>query len=168
MHGIGNVSDATLIRTWVRDSPKRSKWGRPDCVHKGYAPEGWKYLGSGSFRSVWLSPEGVAYKVLHTPEDYDNQQRGELDCLARAWEIELPARCRVPKYQPYVFEGEIITAVERINGKTLDDSYGEDDYDEFATIKSIASRRLGLQDMHGDNCMVDENTRELVLVDLGY
>lgn len=168
MHGIGNISDASLIRNWVRSSPKKNNWSRPDCVYQSHAPEGWEYLGSGSFRSVWLSPEGVAYKVLHSEGDYDNQQQGELDRLASAWNTELPDRCRVPKFQSYTLDGEIITAVERINGRVLEDLYGDVDYDEYVTIKSIASRKLGLYDTHNENCMVDEDTKELVLVDLGY
>ncbi|AXH68942.1 hypothetical protein SEA_SPARKLEGODDESS_263 [Streptomyces phage SparkleGoddess] len=70
---IGNASDARLIRDYVatraivQDEYERYGYGafigpvRPRMT----TPEGWRKIGGGSFRSAWLSPEGVVYKVQH-------------------------------------------------------------------------------------------------------
>ena len=62
---VGNARDAEFIHEWVRSH--MSDWCRPSDDAQENPPEGWEYLGSGSFRSVWRSPDGVAYKVQHRP-----------------------------------------------------------------------------------------------------
>ncbi len=171
MHGIGNDHDAQTILYWVRSHPKH-EYGKPICVQQGEAPEGWEFLGSGSYRSVWLSPEGVAYKVNHSA--WDEQSEGELAKLKEVWENQerLPALCRVPRFESYKVDGEPVVAIEAVNGKTLSDSYYENVIDR-ETHKMhqehlrMIENRFKLWDMHGENAMIDEETGELVVVDFG-
>lgn len=161
MHSIGNADDALTILRWVRDAPKR--YGRPE----GDGPEGWEHLGSGSFRSVWLSPEGVAYKVNHST--YDSQMADEITNLQEAWRRrgDLPEGCRLPSFQDYQVGGEYVIAVERIDGETLGDTdMGDPEKDEMYRLLNRIENLFKLWDMHGDNAMVDQDGM-LVVVDFG-
>jgi len=163
MHSIGNERDAQTILRWVRSHP--AQYGLPACVLHGIAPEGWEYVGRGSFRSVWRSPEGVAYKVEHREEAYQSAE--EIYNLDRAWKREVPKGCRLPRFSAYHPDEDIVVAVELISGETLHDhgEYGGpfgDYYDLLAQLED----KLGLQDLHDENAMVDENGY-LVPVDLG-
>lgn len=44
---------------------------------RGALPEGWKYLGSGAYRSAYLSPTGVVYKRMHEFGSQDNNRNEE-------------------------------------------------------------------------------------------
>jgi RIO-like serine/threonine protein kinase len=159
MHNIGNEADAKFILEWV------SK-GRKSCdVPSAKAPEGWEFLGRGSFRSVWRSPEGVAYKVNHSA--YDSQSRSEVRNLRRAWLKKTPKGCRLPRFAEYRPAGEVVVAMEVIKGKTLHAKYGYPDClnyhrEEYRSIE----RTYRLDDMHEQNVMIDEDGL-LVPVDLG-
>lgn len=171
MHGIGNDHDAQTILFWVR-SHGRDDWGRPSCIRKGEAPEGWEFLGSGSYRSVWLSPDGVAYKVNHST--WDDQSEDELSALRKVWDrqADLPAMCRVPRFERYEVDSEPVVAVEHVKGKTLSDAQYSNEIDR-AEYKlhwehlRMFENRFKLWDMHGENAMIDSETGDLVVVDLG-
>ncbi len=171
MHGIGNDHDAQTILFWVR-SHGRDDWGKPRCVATGEAPLGWEFLGTGSYRSVWLSPEGVAYKVSHSSRD--DQSGPEVEKLAEVWENtdRLPAQCRVPRFEQYEVGDELVVAVEYIKGKTLAEARYSEGVDRdlfrfFAEALRVIESRFGLWDMHTENAMVDSETGDLVVVDLG-
>lgn len=171
MHGIGNDHDAQTILFWVRGH-NRDDYNRPSCIINGEAPQGWEYLGTGSYRSVWLSPEGVAYKVSHNT--WDDQSSSELNKLAEVWQNpdRLPARCRVPRFERYEVDGESVVAVERVKGETLGDLYysnkiDRDDYRFYAEALRVFESRFQVWDMHTDNAMIDSETSDLIVVDLG-
>lgn len=171
MHGIGNDHDAQTILFWVR-SHGRNDWGTPRCVARQEAPLGWEFLGTGSYRSVWLSPEGVAYKVGHTARD--DQSGPEVDKLTEVWENtdRLPAQCRVPRFERYDVDGELVIAVEHIKGQTLAAARDTQSVDRelfrfFAEALHVIENRFNLWDMHTENAMVDSETGDLVVVDLG-
>jgi len=163
MHSIGNDHDAHTILYWVRSHPK--EYGRPSCVTRGEAPEGWEYVGRGSFRSVWRSPEGVAYKVGHYEDDYQSSE--EVHKLTEAWEVGAPEGCRLPKFTPYYPDDDIVVAVELIKGETLYE-YGESSgpFGDYYDLLNDIEDRFRLSDMHDENVMVDEDGY-LVPVDFG-
>lgn len=165
MHSIGNERDARVILDWV--IPHRQKYDVPRCARSETAPEGWRFLGKGSFRSVWLSPEGVAYKVDHQRDRWCDQSERELVNLTRAWgrghTIE---GCRLPKFHGYKFDGEIVVAIEAIKGSRLNDYEGFDRGQLYDLMNDIENE-YRLSDMHDENVMVDEDGY-LVPVDFGY
>ena len=166
MHSIGNEHDAQTIAYWVRSYP--GEYGRPKCITRGEAPEGWQLLGWGSFRSVWLSPEGVAYKVSHDP-DYRYQSDEEIYKLGEAWRRGPLEGCRLPQFERYVVGGDdLVVAIERVRGVTLyeyggrESPLGLDYYDLLSDIEDA----YHLSDMHHKNALVDEDGY-LVPVDFG-
>lgn len=170
MHNIGSFEEAQEIFRWVRSF--ELDYGRPKCVQDGHAPEGWKYLGRGSFRSVWLSPSGVAYKVEHSGR-CGTQSSDELCSLRRAWEREPMEGCRLPQFHGYEVEYEPVVAIEAIDGCTLYKyAYGEGDHqgpgydraEELYRLMRRVENYYKLWDMHDENIMVDE-TGTLVPVD---
>jgi len=164
MHSIGNEHDAQTILYWVRSHPKQ--YGRPTCVTQGDAPEGWEFVGRGSFRSVWKSPEGVAYKVGHYEDDYQSAE--EIHNLRRAWGKEAPEGCRLPRFSAYYPDDDIVVAVELIDGEMLynhgekESPFGFNYYDMLANLED----RYGLGDLHDENVIVDKDGY-LVPVDFG-
>ncbi len=162
MHEIGNYHDALTIRTWVRESGDDYL---PRCSLTREAPEGWTFMGRGSYRSVWRSPEGVAYKVSHNTR-YHDQQGDEAKALKRAWEeIEPLEGCRVPKFNQFDVNDELILAVEAIDGTTLDE-YKGDDRDVYYEMLHALEQHYRVGDLHNENVMIDSGG-QLVIVDLG-
>ncbi len=166
MHSIGNEHDAQTIAYWVRSHS--TEYGRPKCVIHGEAPDGWKFLGNGSFRSVWLSPEGVAYKVEHDTS-YTYQSVEEVTKLGIAWDRGPIKGCRLPKFHSYIVgDDDLVIAIEAINGVTLyesEEKYSPEGLDYYDLLSEIESAyRLG--DMHDENAIVDEDGY-LVPVDFG-
>lgn len=164
MHAIGNEHDALTILHWVREHSR--EYGVPWCVEHREAPLGWEFLGHGSFRSVWLSPEGVAYKVAH--DDYDYQSTEEVSKLKIAWERGPVEGCRLPQFAAFYPNGEIVVAQERVVGCTLYEYDGRrspsglDYYDILSEIEDA----YRLADMHDENAIVDQDGY-LVPVDFG-
>lgn len=164
MHNIGNEGDAQEILSWVRDSGDR--YDIPVCVYDGSAPEGWKYVGKGMARSVWLSPEGVAYKVEHYHKEHSGGQSGaEVTLLARAWKRTPPAMCRLPKFSSFSVGKEIVIAIEYIDGPMLCQYRGPNEH-ELSQLLEDLEEAFGLLDMHDENCVVDKDGY-LVPVDFG-
>lgn len=163
MHSIGNEHDAQTILFWVRSHPK--EYGRPSCVTRGQAPEGWEYIGKGSFRSVWRSPEGVAYKVDHADDPWDTQSETEVNNLGQAWSRGPLEGCRLPKFQHYVVDDEYVVAIEAITGVTLYEYEGPGRGKLYSLLNEIEDAyRIG--DMHDENAIVDRDGY-LVPVDFG-
>lgn len=167
MDTIGNAADAQLILEWVRDS--RVHYGKPDVVSDEQAPEGWKYVSYGSFRSVWASPEGVAYKVTHTTHSSQSNSE-EYDNLVAVRDCKLPMSARLPKAElfelQYGAEDEEVIAMELIHGVILLRYRGPRE-SEYYEILRICEIKLELSDLHDENVVIDEITGDLVVVDLG-
>lgn len=162
MHSIGNEQDATFILSWVRSF--EYEYGRPICVVDRKAPRGWNFLGNGISRSVWRSPGGVAYKVEHRSGGQSEQEVRKMEEL---WDKGLPEGCRLPKFQAYYPDDEVVVAVEVIEGETLY-HHGEREgpFGDYYELLWRLETTLGLWDMHDDNAMVDQDGY-LVPVDLG-
>lgn len=163
MHSIGNEHDAQTILFWVRSHS--GKWGTPLCVETKQAPDGWEYVGKGSFRSVWRSPDGVAYKVTHSKGDY--QSSNEVTALERAWEKGAPEGCRLPKFSSYYPDNEIVVAVELIEGDVLCHHHtSSGPYGDYYDLLEEIEKWFRLTDMHDENAIVDSEGL-LVPVDFG-
>lgn len=168
MHNIGNEEDARTILDWVRSSQKR-RFSWPKCVDTKEGPDGWTFLGRGSFRSVWLSPEGVVYKVNHE-DDWDEQSADEVDTLSRVWDVGPLEGCRLPKFNWFQLDEEIVVVMEWVKGWTLwEYNSRENDCDKRSEYTSLM-RRIAVEyavgDMHDENVMVDKDGY-LVPVDFG-
>lgn len=170
---IGNAEDARIIFDAV------NAWKRPfygahyeDCP----LPEGWSFLGNGSYRSVWCSPSGVAYKVAHDEDGCDNADEYE-NYVRIMQECDLPEGTRVPACTLHeVEEDRWIIAVEKVNGKTvaayqdeLSDEIGWDEAKEkckpIYKLMNELEQETCIWDMHSENAMIDENGM-VVFVDL--
>lgn len=162
MHNIGNEHDAQTILHWVRDHS--SEYGIPSCVEDESAPHQWEFIGHGSYRSVWLSPEGVAYKVDHSSGGWDGQCREEIDNLKAAWEKGAIDGTRLPKFSEYSFGDETVVAIELIRGSTLSEYMGNR-LNYFDLMREV-EKRYRLRDIHTENVMVDEDGI-LVPIDFG-
>lgn len=165
MHGIGNYRDARTILEWVRGH--ELEYGKPSCVEHEEAPLGWEFIATGSARSVWRSPEGIAYKVVHSTR-WDTQNSDEVDHLREAWSKGAPEGCRLPKFSSFDVGDELVVVMEAINGSRLVDyvyEYGND-RDDYYDRMSICETRFGLIDMHDENVVIDEDGL-LVPVDFG-
>lgn len=163
MHNIGNPHDARTILEWVRSHPAEG-WRIPACVMDEHAPEGWEYVGRGSYRSVWRSPEGVAYKVGHQDSRW-NQCLDEITNLKAAWERGAIDGVRLPRFNSFEIDGELVVALELIEGERLCD-YGGLNYRELASLIGDIEDEYGLSDMHDQNCIVDTDGL-LVPIDFG-
>lgn len=166
MHNIGDAPEAEFILAWVRGCD--TEYGRPTVVESEDAPEGWEFVATGSFRSVWRSPSGVAYKVCHAA--YDRQSSSEIANLKEAWERGVPDGCRLPRFNAFrVGDDEIVVAVELINGETLysyDQSHSREATRHLYDLLRKIEDTFRLCDMHDENALVDENGL-LVPVDFG-
>lgn len=168
MHGIGNAKDAQTILEWILESPEGDC--HPRRVESEDAPGGWKYIGHGTFRSVWRSPEGVCYKVDH-PTCRRGQCEDEIRALRSAWEDRLPIEgVRLPRFEGFAIpcgpRVHPIVAIELIEGVTLWE-YDGDDYDHFQALRRTVCHLWDMGDMHDENCMVEFSTGKLVPVDFG-
>ena len=166
MSTIGNYEDARFILEYVRVSPT---WeGKPLVAANGDAPFGWGYVGSGSFRSVWRSPEGVAYKVQHRLDGWQGNGE-EYQNLQSAVGCDLPDDVRLPEADLYEIDvkggTEHVIAMELIHGDLLDYYDGDNCQALHDTLRRCESI-LGLGDLHGENAVVDDSG-VLVIVDFG-
>lgn len=162
MHNIGNEHDAQTILHWVRSHS--SQYGVPYCVEQESAPYQWEFVGHGSFRSVWLSPEGVAYKVDHSSGRWNGQCQEEIENLKAAWEKGTIDGTRLPKFTEYDLGDDIVVAIELIKGSTLS-KYSGDSRDYYSLMREV-ERYYRLRDIHTENVMVDEEGL-LVPIDFG-
>jgi len=165
---VGNAVDAQFILDWVSynelDSFSLEEYGPGDV------PEGWTYLSKGSFRSVWLSPEGCVYKVQHQYEGWGQSNKDEWRNILAAQRCEAPAGTRLPEAQLYQVDGgRTVIAMECIKGKTVDQRWGVGDTPrEIGVRMRQVERAYELCDLHGDNVMIEDETDILIPVDLGY
>lgn len=163
---IGCVEEAEFIFAWVKGLASQSLW-----EFKKNVPEGWEFLGSGSYRSTWRSPSGVAYKVQHHTGSYQNN-KGEYDKILNSKEREPLEGVRLPRCSFYaIHPDEGVIAMECVRGATLYNRFEVDGYDEtpreFIDLMWRVERYYRLVDMHSDNIMIEDDTDVLIPVDFG-
>lgn len=161
---LGNAKDAEFIHNWYHET----LYGR------GGAPEGWKHLGSGSFRSAYLSPDGVVYKVQQNIGPYCGYQTNEGEY--EKWRslyfgCKMPEYSRLPKlgYFP-IKEGVGVIAIERFSKpyrrlESFEDENGTPLY--WSDVASDISSRCQVGDLYGNNLFIDDENNLLVPTDLG-
>lgn len=158
---LGNESSAEFIRDW---SLLMSKHYRSE-----QAPQGWTRLGSGCYRVAYLNAlEGIVYKVERCYGTGGQTNEGEFQKLRSMRLTRLPEGIRFPRYHLYSLDGRTVAAMEYLP-KLLKD-FGRY-VGEGATYWNLKSKLCDtfpdLWDMHGANIAVDENTKEIVPIDLG-
>lgn len=162
---IGNEKDALFIHDWYHSKG----WGKYD------PPEGWQYMGGGSYRSAYLSPDGVVYKVqmnlgnwlIQTNySEYQTWKRLYFGC-------KMPKYSRLPRLSYYAVPGEGdlgVIAIEPLSKVSL---YRKVEIDKCDTdlrwfdVADKITRVTGVQDLYGPNLMLDTKNNLLVPTDLG-
>lgn len=165
MDKIGNAMDARLIRNVFNDYQTSSEVNA--CTPESCPlPDGWSYVSSGAFRSVFRSPDGVGYKVerkRHKRDSSDNLREYNASIRIRKECVEIPG-VRIPEMTYYELDNnDPVIAVEFIDGKTL---YGHGDPDgKYQPLIERLETEWRIWDTHGFNLMVDKD-ESLVLVDI--
>lgn len=158
---IGNAVDAQVIADWYREVNPDGHYFRLSWEED--LPEGWKYLGDGCYRAAFLSPEGVVYKVEHY-EGSGQSNAGEAKRLERLHKkCKMPQGTRLPRYTYYANSNVI--AMERFTRLLKD--YGRYEQGSPWERLPLVERACKVGDMHGANLAVDQETDELVPIDLG-
>lgn len=147
---IGTRSRARSIQKWFNDH--RDNW------YDAIPPKGWKKVGSGGTRIVYLHEEsGVVYKVCsYRHEDYDNHAELEnarsLYRRVRNNDQWWGAYVRIPKTSGFSFEDNLVVAMEYIEGLM---GYQSPDNSSQRAREELHS--VGFSDMHGKNYIVDKD-----------
>lgn len=136
-------------------------------------PKGWKRLGNGAYRTAYLSPSNVVYKICHENCDDHSWNVNEYKAYQRyrTSKAQLPQDWEVAETNMLTFRddsGDVhIIAMEYIEGEhpEIDSNV---DYDEFFdnTDASTAFRMLNLWDVHEGNFIVTPAGKK-VIIDLG-
>ncbi len=159
---LGNESDARLIFEW-----KESQF------LNGYspAPRGWAYLGQGSFRSAYLSPDGVVYKVEHAPGGFYGQSNyGEMLNLRRYWLTKMPKGCRLPRWGWYPIGNRTTGVIAMEHFDTLLRSFSRYDANGakyWDRLVDLQEALYDMYDLYGTNIAVDVKGDAVVPIDLG-
>jgi hypothetical protein len=157
---LGNKEDAQLIY-------RRRRSGN------GPLPKGWKKLGEGAYRSTYLSPEGVVYKVNGSTYDGDHNFIEAMNFRRiRSSKVKVPRTWRVAKTKLYTFDHDDdkvnVVAMEYVKGEHksgLCTSEQEEKY--FEECGAIAAwDALGLDDLHEGNFVITPKGTK-VIIDLG-
>lgn len=153
---LGNRQDAELIY-------RRRKTGA------GPLPKGWKKLGAGAYRTSYLSPDKVVYKVCHSEEGHEwNTFEFNNFVKIRREKTRLPRGWRVAPVKLYhIDDGVGIIAMKYVDGTHIvipDD----DDWDELLEQSGAnkAFHACGMWDVHEGNFLVTRDGKK-VIIDLG-
>lgn len=156
---LGSEDDAKLIY-------RRRKSGL------GPMPKNWRMLGQGAYRTSYLSPDKVVYKICHYEEDQFcdmNEVEYNVFRRIRTSKVRLPRGWRVAKTHLYTFDDQgekiSIVAMEYIEGTHPDVGY---DYEAFfdSIGATKAYKLLDLEDLHEGNFLVTPKGNK-VIIDLG-
>lgn len=155
---LGNKNDAELIY-------RRRKTGA------GPLPKGWKKLGEGSYRTSYLSPDRVVYKVCHPWEHDTNILEFENYRRIRKSKTRLPRGWAVAPTQLYsfTFGGESVNVIamqyvegEHKTGLTYDQS--EVWLENVGAMHAF--NKCDLWDIHEENFVITPEGKK-VIIDLG-
>ena len=162
-NALGDKADAEFIRNWHLLMRKRY----PSIES---APDGFKYLGEGCYRTAYLD-EGtnVVYKVENRyGDDYGQSNREEYLNLRSMMLRKLPTNIRFPEYHLWELDGRTVAAMEYLP-RLLDSfpQYGEEGQSYWGARRELCRTFPALWDSHGANIAVDENTKQIVPIDVG-
>lgn len=162
---VGNQEEATFIHDWYHEVGGRNRGNT--------APEGWKYLNSGSFRAAYLAPSGVVYKVQKDIGLYCGYQTNEGEY--EKWRslyfgCKMPRYSRLPKlgYFP-IKEGVGVIAIERFSKSyryygEFKDERGISHY--WSDVVREITNKCKVGDLSGSNLFLDDDEKTIVPVDL--
>lgn len=121
---------------------------------EGYEPKGWQYLGSGSYRSAYLSPTGVVYKV-NDDDSYYGSNDSEWDNYLRIEGMVLPSWLRIPRMQLYgdVMAAEYVDMSNALEWCTFDECLCGGIWRGMCQVylHDEVNELLNISDMHNDN-----------------
>lgn len=163
---LGNEADARFIRDWYVEEREKREWDQRD------APKGWTRLGAGCYRTVFLSPDGVVYKVQQhyaKPGGYEGQSnKTEVANLRKYWLKKMPEGCRLPRWGFFELDGRGVVAMELL-GKTLSQvsQYSDEGSRYWTALGRLQGVMRDMYDLHGGNLAVDEENQKLVPIDMG-
>lgn len=155
---LGNKEDAKLIY-------RRRRSGR------GPLPKGWKKLGAGAYRTSYLSPDRVVYKVCHYDEGHRwNEREFRNYSRLRSSKVKLPSGWKLAPTKIYKFmddnEEVHIVAMKYVEGKHDWKSPEADEawFDKIGASEAFAA--CGMYDMHEGNFLITPQGQK-VIIDLG-
>lgn len=156
----GNETEARFIRDW-RDLYLRA--GR--TTHEIPVPEDWKKLGSGCYRTAYLSPSGVVYKVQHRKTSWQTNV-GEAEKIRSLMFRKLPKGCRLPRFALYDLGTEGVLAMEKFDKLLNEFAFYSFDGSRYWGLREELMQALNLWDLHGANVAIDKEGL-VVPIDLG-
>lgn len=162
---LGNAEEAQFIRDWYIELR-----ADPDRRYDHTSPEGWRRLGAGCYRTVFLAPSGVVYKVEQYYNDNPwSQSNKSEDAKLRKYRFrKMPQGCRLPRWSFYELDGRGVMAMERFD--KLLRSYGrytEEGAKYYQALSRLTDRLVETGDWHSANLAVDTENELLVPIDLG-
>lgn len=147
---VGDPVEAWRIQQWKDESGDRNA-----------LPEGWRYLGSGVQRSVYLSPTGVAYKI-GSGNDTEYECATTLQDKLRASSARTVRATSILYFPKVHLFNNGVLAMEYIEGERPDD----DSY-EFSEAEDMADS-LGISyDFHSGN-VIEMADGRFAIIDYGY
>lgn len=155
---LGTAEEALFIRDWFIAS--KNDYTAPRT------PEGWRRLGAGVSRCVFLSEAtGVVYKVekRYSNEGSGQSNRKEAEAIRKFYLRKLPADCRLPRFYLHELDGKPVMAMEAFT-TLLRDAL---DPQSYAGTRSQLELLTRLWDLHDQNLAVDEVNKQLVIIDWG-
>lgn len=159
---VGNQEEAKFIHDW---------WWKELRNRGSQAPEGWEYLGAGSFRAAYLAPSGVVYKVQkHRPSSRYQTNKGEYEAWRKLYfGRKMPAHSRLPKLGYFPIDDKWgVVAIERLT-KSYNYWGCVPDTNDTMTWSEVINRismecRIG--DLGGNNLFLDDDGKTIVPTDL--
>jgi hypothetical protein len=131
----------------------------------GPLPKGWSKVGEGAYRSSYLSPGRVVYKICHD-YDYDCNDR-EYNAYIRSHTINLPKDWGVAPTILYKLDEVSVIAMKYIEGVKLKIKPNEDDEAILESVDAFnAFSALGLYDVHEGNFIITPKGKKII-IDLG-
>lgn len=138
----------------------------------GPLPRGWKKVGEGTYRTCYLSPDGVVYKLDKKSACDPNSNRGEFENYKAFRKTKLPKGWRIAPTYMHSFDddGEVcVVAMKYVEGrheKVDKMSLQQVDLHWEANQAWDAFDALGLMDLHEENYLVTPRGTK-VIIDLG-
>ena len=88
-----------------------------------------------------------------------NQCSEEINRLKEAWSIEAPEGVRLPRFNSFEVDGEVVPVMEVVKGETLS-RWNRRQLDrslrsKYRELMRLVEQKFRLWDMHDENCMVD-------------
>jgi hypothetical protein len=133
---------------------------RDDGYYDGGNMEGWRFIGSGIHRHVWLGPDNLVYKVG------DNEANSAEYRQARILTaLGLPEGFAVPQMTSWQVEDRLIIAAEYLGDEA---EYGTPEYLAFFNIvqNQNLTKVFRSKDFHGGN--VRYYNGKVYAIDLGF